>query len=270
MTIRFAVVGSPISHSLSPTLHKAAYEHLGLGYGYEVHEVRAGDLARFWHENNFAGLSVTMPLKTEAFLLGEVVGEEAKVTKGANTVIGLVEGVRIENTDVFGIEMALQSIISCNQITVLGAGATAKSALVALSRIFPDAELSLVSRNISAGKELLDFAQLLGMKATALNPDAELLASSDLVMSLVPAGSYLDLWQQLSSISPKGTLFDAAYSPWPSIPAQSWSGQVVSGIEMLKWQAILQVEYFCEAAGADVVIDRASLFQVMSEAVSDK
>jgi shikimate dehydrogenase len=235
-----------------------------------MHEVRAGELAQFWQQNDFAGLSVTMPLKTEAFLLGEVVGKEAKITKVANTVIGLGDGVRIENTDVFGIEKALQSIVSCNQIAVLGSGATAKSALVALSRIFPSAELSLISRNKSSAKELLDFARLLGMKATALNPDAELIATSDLVMSLVPAGSYLDLWQQLSSISPKGTLFDAAYSPWPSIPAQSWSGRVVSGIEMLKWQAILQVEYFCEAAGAGVLVDRTSLYQVMSEAVSDK
>jgi shikimate dehydrogenase len=270
MTTRFAVVGSPIAHSLSPVLHKAAYDHLGLTHRYEMHEVRAGQLARFWQENDFTGLSVTMPLKFEAYLLGDRVGKEAKITNAANTVIRADGAVLVENTDVFGIEMALQSVSSCKQVTVLGSGATARSAIAALSRNFRNAEVSLISRNSASGQELLDFANSLGIKASISSPDIDLLASSDLVMSLVPVGSYLDLWQQLRGTKARGVLFDAAYSPWPSVPALSWSNQVISGIEMLKWQAILQVEFFCRAAGDDLVIDRANLYQVLTAVVSGK
>ena len=67
---RAAVLGSPIAHSLSPVLHRAAYAELGLGWIYEAIEVREEDLASFLdsRDESWVGLSLTMPLKRAVFL----------------------------------------------------------------------------------------------------------------------------------------------------------------------------------------------------------
>ncbi|MSZ53418.1 MAG: shikimate dehydrogenase, partial [Actinobacteria bacterium] len=67
MKTSFSVVGSPIEHSLSPVLHTAAYKHLGLGFVYGKNEVPAGGLGNFLSSSDLSGVSVTMPLKNEAF-----------------------------------------------------------------------------------------------------------------------------------------------------------------------------------------------------------
>jgi shikimate dehydrogenase len=92
-------------------------------------------------------------------------------------------------------------------------------------------------------------------------------------MSLVPTGSFGELWAEVSldSKAKSGVLFDVAYNPWPSTAALAWgSATVISGIEMLIWQAIEQVEHFVAAAGVDKLIDRDMLYEVMKKAVSGK
>jgi shikimate dehydrogenase len=92
-------------------------------------------------------------------------------------------------------------------------------------------------------------------------------------MSLVPAGSFAELWEEIrQSDKPRsGTLFDVAYNPWPSKPALAWdSSKVISGIEMLIWQAIEQVQLFVSATGITSEIDRSALYSVMKAAVSHK
>ena len=97
--------------------------------------------------------------------------------------------------------------------------------------------------------------------------------SADLVMSLVPAGSYSELWEEIERIgnSSSGTLFDVAYNPWPSKAGLAWKpSTVISGIEMLIWQAIEQVQLFASANGSLGEIDRTTLYSVMKAAVSSK
>ena len=156
---------------------------------------------------------------------------------------------------------------------VIGSGATARSGLVALVNLFPRTEVQLVSRNQDAGIELEAFAKKLGLNAAITSPTPDALLSADLVMSLVPAGSFIELWEQIRrSDEPKlGTLFDVAYNPWPSKPALGWKlPNVISGIEMLIWQAIEQVQLFSSAAGMTGEIDRSALYSVMKEAVTLK
>ncbi|MSX60012.1 MAG: hypothetical protein F2768_01620, partial [Actinobacteria bacterium] len=70
--IRGAVLGFPVSHSLSPVLHNAAFEYLGIEGRYEAIEVPSGKLEHFMRESsqNFDYLSLTMPLKEEVLGLG--------------------------------------------------------------------------------------------------------------------------------------------------------------------------------------------------------
>jgi shikimate dehydrogenase len=103
---RAAVLGSPIAHSLSPALHRAAYAALGLDWTYEAIECREDDLPAVL-AGSWAGLSLTMPLKRAVLPLLDEVSGPARAVGGANTVI-FKDGRRIgDNTDVYGMVTAL-------------------------------------------------------------------------------------------------------------------------------------------------------------------
>ena len=131
---QFAVLGDPISHSLSPKIHAAAYEYLGLDYSYEAIRVPAGELVTFLEGegSSFDGFSVTMPLKFEA---AAIAGETNLFGTGAcNTLVRTNAGFDGFNTDIPGIQFALAECLAIRpeSAAVLGSGATARSAIVAL------------------------------------------------------------------------------------------------------------------------------------------
>ena len=273
MTTSFCVVGSPIEQSLSPVLHTAAYKHLGLDFAYGKNEVPAGGLRNFLSSSDLGGVSVTMPLKHEAFDLAVSHDEDSLTTGVSNTLVRSSSGWRGFNTDVYGICEAL-SIVSEPRVTVvIGSGATARSGMVALSKLFPKTQVHLISRNQDAGVALEVFGQTLGLNVSIKPATVQALTTADLVMSLVPAGSYAELWEEIqrSGNSRSGTLFDVAYNPWPSKAGLAWNpSTVISGIEMLIWQAIEQVQLFASANGSIGEIDRSALYSVMKAAVSSK
>jgi shikimate dehydrogenase len=273
MTTRFSVLGSPIEHSLSPALHHAAYRYLGLDFSYEKMEIQAGALRHFVDSCNFSGLSITMPLKQEAFILAKTHDEESTRTFASNTLIKTHSGWSAYNTDVFGISKALAGLSGVKKVVVFGSGATARSGLVALSRLAPKSEVVVVSRNAEAADQLAAFAGEQNLPASVEPGSSETLLSADLVMSLVPSGSFAQMWDELrvSGKPPSGVLFDVAYNPWPSNAALAWgNANVVSGIEMLIWQAIRQIELFVLATGVSAEIDQHALYAVMKDAVSSK
>jgi len=273
MTTSFCVVGSPIDHSLSPILHNAAYTQLGADFTYGKSKVLPGGLTDFLYSSNLSGVSVTMPLKQEAFALASSHDQYSLATGASNTLVRSANGWRGFNTDVYGISQALADVSEPMNTVVIGSGATARSGLVALAELFPRTQVQLVSRNQDAGIELQAFATRLGITASMKSPTPDVLLSADLVMSLVPAGSFIELWEEIrQSEAPKrGTLFDVAYSPWPSKPALAWNlPYPISGLEMLIWQAIEQVQLFSSASGMAGEIDRSSLYSVMKAAVSRK
>ena len=273
MKTRFCVVGSPIEHSLSPVLHAAAYKYLGLDFDYQKSLVGLGELESFLDTSKLAGVSVTMPLKQEAFSLAANHDKYALATRVANTLIKGVGDWSAANTDVYGITKALADVPTPMRTVVIGSGATARSALVALSELFAETQISIISRNQEKGLDLLSFAQALGFGAQLELPSAEVLLNANLVMSLVPAGSFAQLWSDFAQVTKaeKSVLFDVAYNPWPSEAAVAWNpDKVISGIEMLIWQAIEQVQLFVTASGLDMQLDRNSLYEVMKSAVSGK
>ena len=273
MTTSFTVVGSPIEHSLSPVLHKAAYKHLGLDLGYGKNEVPTGGLIEFLRSSDAVGVSVTMPLKSEAFDLAASHDEDSLTTGVSNTLVSSPNGWRGFNTDVYGICQALSNVPAPRVTVVIGSGATARSGIVALSKLFPKTQVHLISRNQDSGVAVEVFGQKQGLDVSMKPATVQTLMSADLVMSLVPAGSFAELWEEIqrSGNSSPGTLFDVAYNPWPSKAGLAWNpSTVISGIEMLIWQAIEQVQLFASANGSIGEIDRTALYSVMKAAVSSK
>lgn len=266
------MVGSPIAHSLSPVLHRAAYKYLELDFSYEAQEVRQGKLAAFLEGSDFQGLSVTMPLKPEAFGLAVSQSEQATLTGAVNTLTRTAGGWHASNTDIYGLTQALKTISRPSSTVILGAGATTGSALTALAELFPDSQVKVMARDDMAINRSVEFGLSLGLEVSGSAVSSEAIINSDLVLSLVPAGSFVDTWSEVSraQAARNGWLFDASYNPWPSLPATSWgSKRVISGLEMLIWQAIEQVAQFAASVGKDIELDRPAVYEVMKQALSN-
>lgn len=242
---RAAVLGSPIAHSLSPALHRAAYASLGLRWTYEAIEVDAPGLAGFLAglDRSWAGLSLTMPLKEEAARLLADVDPTARALRSVNTVLPSGAGWRGTNTDVYGMTEALtragmEGIPAA--ALVLGAGATARSAVAALASLGVP-RVTVAARRAEAAAEVAGLARELGLASGVadLTPDADLLGLP-VVVSTLP-GAAAEPWAALAPLA-RGLLLDASYHPWPTPLAASWgSGSVASGRDMLLWQAVEQV-----------------------------
>lgn len=126
---RAAVLGSPIGHSLSPVLHRAAYAALGLDWSYEAIDVDEAGLAGFLDglDESWAGLSLTMPLKRTVIPLLHGLSPTAAAVDAVNTVLLHGDGRRIgDNTDVAGMVAALPVVpageVPVERVAILGAG----------------------------------------------------------------------------------------------------------------------------------------------------
>jgi shikimate dehydrogenase len=277
MNSKLAVVGSPIEHSKSPLIHAAAYAVLGKSFEYSKIRIEKNHLRQFVEtlDADWVGLSVTAPLKVEALRLAITADETAALTNAANTLLRNSDGWLAFNTDVFGIQKAINAanVPTPNLISILGSGATAISAVLAAHRSFAKAKIQLAARNADAIKDVRDFGKLIGVKNIAIVSQSKALSSSDLVLSTLPSGVLDDSIQRLSNSwlkKPHGVLFDVAYQPWPSQAAQLWARnnlQVISGIEMLLWQALAQVRIFTEGDPNVEVFNEPAVMLAMRNAL---
>ena len=241
MTQRAAVLGSPIQHSLSPALHLAAYAGLGIDATYEAIEVHRGELESFLRtcDESWIGLSLTMPLKEEAVAVA-VECEPIVTSLGvANTLLPGPRGWRACNTDIAGIVNAI-GVVDAHSASVLGAGASARSALAALA-VLGVRHVELRARRLQQAQEGVALANELGLDATALElTTTTTLEDVELCISTLPPHAADGVEVEGSC----GTLLDIAYDPWPSRLAVTWlehGGRVVAGHEMLLHQAVEQV-----------------------------
>ncbi|WP_069883433.1 shikimate dehydrogenase [Streptomyces luteocolor] len=254
---RAAVLGSPIAHSLSPVLHRAAYAEWGLSdWTYDRFEIDEAALAGFVEGlgPEWAGLSLTMPLKRAVIPLLDEVSETAASVEAVNTVVFGEDGRRRgDNTDIPGMVAALRErgIEQVESAAILGAGATASSALAALARICTGEVVAYV-RSDARAAEMRQWGERLDVEVrTEAWDDAREALSAPLVIATTPAGTT----DALSSAVPErpATLFDVLYDPWPTALAARWSaygGAVVSGLDLLVHQAVLQVEQMTGRAPA--------------------
>jgi shikimate dehydrogenase len=249
MTRRFAVLGSPIDHSKSPAIHLAAYRVLGTEWEYGRAEVGEGGLRKFIQEldSDWDGFSVTMPLKEEATKFASIHDKQSLLT--FKNEEGVWEGF---NTDIFGITQALAEakIDAPRRVLILGSGATATSAITAVSEMSPKAEVRVWARNGAARKLLVAYGKSLGLKVASAGSIKRASVAADLTISTLPARALDDSALVLANSrfwSPKGALLDVSYNPWPSELASVWESKgqkVVSGLEMLIWQAVAQIRIF--------------------------
>lgn len=270
---RLAVVGSPIAHSKSPGLHRAAYLRLGLDWEYTAIEMRAGGLADFLDglDASWRGLSLTMPLKHEVLPLVDDLDELATMTGAANTVL-LDDGTRRGfNTDVGGIVRTLgeAGVASVHRGVIIGGGATASSALAATAELGAT-HVRVLVRRPGAAAELGEVGRRFGVVVEEGRLD-ELarIEDAELVVSTVPGGTDLGV-EPSPALALRTPLLDVAYDPWPSPLGAEWisaGGMVVHGLGMLLHQALLQVRIFVNGDPFAELPDEAAVLAAMRETV---
>lgn len=243
---RLAVWGDPIAHSKSPQLHAAAYEVLGLGWQYTRRRVDAEGFAEALDglDDSWRGLSLTMPLKEQAFRASTTLDRHARLTGAVNTLL-LSDGRRGCNTDVGGIvdALAAEGIDAAARVRILGAGATAASALVASVELGAES-IEVRARRPERAAGLVALGEQLGVGVIATSFDAPL-EPVDLTIATLPSGTVLDHGLAARMSGSGGVLFDVAYSPWPSTLATAWvDGRALSGEGMLLRQAVRQIRIF--------------------------
>jgi shikimate dehydrogenase len=249
---RAGVLGKPIGHSLSPVIHSAGYQaaHLS-GWTYSAQECDEAGLAAHVGSlgSDWAGLSLTMPLKEVALDVADEVSPTAAAIGAANTLVRLHDGTwRAENTDAPGMVDALvqAGVSAADSVCILGAGGTARAALAA-ARDLGASAVTVYARRPAAIEALDEVAAELGITLIgAAWPDAVHAGSATVVISTVPRG-IADPLASAIQWQPGSVLFDAVYDPWPTPLAAAATAagcQIVSGLDLLLAQAVRQFELF--------------------------
>jgi shikimate dehydrogenase len=245
-----AVLGRPVAHSLSPALHAAGYRALGLdGWRYAAFDVGADELAGFVGalDRSWRGLSLTMPLKEVAFDVAATVTETAQVTGAVNTLVRRADGAwDAHNTDVRGIEAALEGVEHGGEVAVLGGGATARSAILALAELGVQ-RLTLAVRTQPRPDTLRLAAHAeVRLEVVPLEEWGEHVGDGLVVSTLPPEGGAAAA-KALGGRGRHGTLMDVVYADWPTPLARAAAEagmDVVSGLDMLVHQAVEQFRLF--------------------------
>ena len=290
---QLAVLGSPIGHSKSPALHRAAYAVLGLDWTYDAIEVTEASLAGFVEsrDTTWRGLSLTMPLKRAIMPLLDSCEDLATITGSTNTVLfsqrngqsdgqsdgqrdGLGDGERVLtgfNTDVHGLAESFRQagISSLDTVRILGGGATAASAIAAAS-LLSASNVTVLVRDETRAVSLIAVGEALGVAVQVISlAHSDAREVPDAIISTLPGGAVLE--HDFSEETKKRSiLFDVAYDPWPSALAQSWTasdGQVISGIHMLINQALMQIRIFVSGDVATPLAREAEVLVAMRSAV---
>lgn len=260
---RAAVLGHPVAHSLSPVLHRAAYAALGLeSWRYDAVDVTEDELADVLAgvDAEWAGLSVTMPLKKAVIPLLDHIEPLAEVVGAVNTVLvqagaGARPVLVGANTDVHGIVAALGEGRSADAspvrgAVVIGAGATAASALAALAQLGCPTPQVFV-RSMARAGSTMRAAHRMGVEPQFLSAELadrllDAVVAADVVISTLPPRAADPLAEHLAVSGRRvaGVLLDCAYDPRPTALCAAWTaagGAVVTGERMLLHQATEQV-----------------------------
>ena len=258
------MIGHPIAHSLSPAMHRAAYRGLGLDWSFDAVDVASDGLADFMAglDESWRGLAVTMPHKQELAGLGEP-DELVRLLGVANTWVRTTSGPVVRNTDASGVCDVLRQagVHRVSSVTVLGAGATARSVLAGAARLGARSA-TIVSRSRVRSQQTLALASALGMTAH-WQPLDEPLAPADLLVSTLPRQAFdegehcppdLDGGEHRSPGTPlrasravtcAPVVFDVVYDPWPPVLlglARQENKVCIDGLDLLAAQGRRQVE----------------------------
>lgn len=214
----FALAGNPAGHSLSPPIHNRLFREKGVPAAYTIASVESfEEVANAFLRGEPCGLSVTAPFKDDAFAFarahGAEIGANAERARAVNTLVNLSGRILADNTDVDGFAALLPR---ARKAAVVGAGGTARAALVALE----DAGIpaTVFNRTTSRGVALEELKHFDG----------------DLVINTLPGGVTVPM-------PPCDTYIEAAYG---GAPREVAARVRIGGLELLHAQLVRQHQLF--------------------------
>jgi shikimate dehydrogenase len=263
-----AIIGNPVEHSLSPAIHNAAFEALGLDFAYVAFRVEdvGHALAGMRALENFRGMSVTIPHKIDAMNHVDEIADVDRSIGSINTIInenGKLSGLGTDGPGALKAILDADVDIDGKNILMLGSGGAARAISFTLAREASLGELLLLDINKPMLDELAGDLQN-GTDAkiqSGLLTDttlADAMKTADIIIHCTPIGMHPKEGVSLVAkelFRPGQVVFDIVYNPLETkllSDAKACGLTVVSGVEMFINQAVLQFEKF---TGKDAPID---------------
>jgi shikimate dehydrogenase len=277
------VIGDPIAHTLSPTIHNAAFGHLKLDFVFLAFRVKAADLenaVRGMRGLGIHGLNVTMPHKSTVIGFLDEVDTTVQFLGSANTILNKDGKLSGFNTDGVGALKALREngvALSEKKMLLLGAGGAAKA--IAFSLAKEVGELAILNRTAEKAKELAEtLGRMFNKKVVGgvLSSDAiaENLRDSDILINATSVGMKPNLSQSL--VAPQWlksdlAVMDIVYNPVETKlakDAKAAGAKVISGVEMLIYQGAASFEIWTGCSAPIEVMRKAALNKLSSTGAS--
>ncbi|MEO7126163.1 MAG: shikimate dehydrogenase [Nakamurella sp.] len=247
---RAGVLGSPIGHSLSPTMYRAGFAACSMvDWSFDAIDCDAEHLPTLVSglTPEWSGLAVTMPGKEAAARFASGRSDRVQRLGVANTLVRRGDSWWAENTDVDGVLGSLDAagVEPNGPVLLIGGGGTARAVVAVLAEMQWDGPLILAGRRPESTVIVKNLAATLGLFATQTGMTAEhiapLASTMALVASTVPAGAADHLADVLAAVP---AVFDVIYHPWPTaLAAAGQRGRItVTGLDMLLHQALRQFE----------------------------
>ncbi len=266
----FAVIGDPIDHSLSPTIHNAAYRELELECSYIAYRVNKGDLGtgiESLKKIKIAGFNVTIPHKIEMMRYLDNIDDTCKKIGAVNTVLnddGILRGF---NTDMDGFLEPIKRKeiqIKNSKILLLGAGGASRAIVAGFQKENAD-NIVIANRTKENGEELAKFSEHIGLKSRSIN--LEEMKVLDSKFDFIVNASSLGLNDEKNIIpnslmDDQTTVYDIVYKPLKTNLiniAKEKKCSVVYGYEMLLGQAIRSFEIWLDKKAPYEVMKRSIL-----------
>jgi shikimate dehydrogenase len=277
------VIGDPIEHSLSPTIHNAAFNYLKLDFVFLAFRVKAADLENAiqgMRGLGIHGLNVTMPHKSTVIGCLDEVDSTVKFLGSANTILNKDGKLSGFNTDGVGALKALRengAKLSEKKVLLLGAGGAAKA--IALSLAEEVGELVVLNRTAEKAKKLAEALEQISNKKVvggSLSPDTILknLQDSDVLINATSVGMHPEANQSI--VPPQWlrsdlTVMDIVYNPVETKlakDAKAAGARVISGVEMLIYQGAASFEIWTGLSAPIEVMRRAAINKLSSVGAS--
>ena len=275
-----ALIGNPVSHSLSPIMQNAAFRYLGLDLIYIAIPCKNKDLELVLHslkKINCKGLNITIPYKEKVFDLCSEISPIANKLKAINTLkLNSEKEWSATNTDVEGFIYPLKTLNFTNkQSIVLGSGGAARSVIQGLINL-NFSTISVLSRKKSSLDELINnFSNQIAIHGFLNNDNKvqNLINDADLIVNTTPVGMKTSsneentlpygetFWKTLNS---KTIVYDLIYNPAPT-PLLKFCAKkgcmTIDGLQMLVAQGMESLTFWTD--GLEVP------FHIMNDALKN-